>query len=109
MRATVEKPGKRSDSAQGRRPLATFFVGIDCSGNWVALDQDCRAGGLFVGQKEAVRFALSQNGNSREHILLVEKSLELDLKAPPRDGGADLVQTSGITDHPNSPSTHVGR
>ena len=63
-----------------RRTLSTFRVGVDRLGYWVALDQDGRCGGLFVGRNEAVRFALSQNGNRPEHVLLVDSSLELDFE-----------------------------
>ena len=63
-----------------RRAQSTFRVGVDRSGYWVALDQDGRCGGLFVGRNEAIRFALSQNGNRREQVLMIESSLDLDFE-----------------------------
>ena len=63
-----------------RKAPSTFRVGIDRFGSWVALDQDGRCGGLFVGRSEAIRFALSQNGNRPEHVLFVESSLDLDFE-----------------------------
>lgn len=63
-----------------RRTRATFRIGVDRHGNWVALEQGGRCGGLFVGRNEAVRFALSQNGNRQEQIVLVEGPLDLDLQ-----------------------------
>jgi hypothetical protein len=61
-----------------KKAHSTFRIGVDRFGCWVALDQDGRRGGLFVGRNEAVRFALSQNGNRPEHVLFVESSLDLD-------------------------------
>jgi hypothetical protein len=58
---------------------SVFRVGVDGRGNWVALNQDGRCGGLFVGRHEAIRFALSQNGNQKNQIVLVETPLHLDL------------------------------
>jgi hypothetical protein len=61
-----------------KKAPSTFRVGIDRFGCWVALEDDGRCGGLFVGRNEAIRFALSQNGNRPEHVLFVESSLDLD-------------------------------
>ncbi len=63
-----------------KKAYSTFRVGIDRFGCWVALDQDGRCGGLFVGRNEAIRFALSQNGNRPENVLFVESSLDLNFE-----------------------------
>jgi hypothetical protein len=65
-----------------RRPHSIFRVGVNGSGNWVAVDQDGHCGGLFVGRDQAIRFALSENGNRQERVLLVSGPLDLDLSAP---------------------------
>jgi hypothetical protein len=62
------------------RTRSTFRIGLNRQGNWVALEEDGRCGGLFVGRDEAIRFALSQNGNRHEHVVLVDSPLDLDLK-----------------------------
>ncbi|HYH70278.1 MAG TPA: hypothetical protein VEX16_03130 [Methyloceanibacter sp.] len=62
-----------------KKAQSVFRVGVDGRGNWVALNQDGRCGGLFIGRHEAIRFALSQNGNQKNQIVLVETPLDLDL------------------------------
>jgi hypothetical protein len=59
-----------------------FLVGRNSRGIWVARDQSGRCGGLFVGCAPAVKFALSENGNRREDIVMVAGPLELDIAAP---------------------------
>lgn len=56
-----------------------FQIGRDAAGNWVASEQNGRSRGLFRGRDEAVRFALSQNGNRRNNVLIVEGPLGLAL------------------------------
>jgi len=61
-----------------------FFVGRNASGAWVAQDQRGTRGGLFRDQTKAVRYALSENGNRPEGIILVAGLVELDVNAKPR-------------------------
>jgi hypothetical protein len=58
-----------------------FRVGRDRYGRWIAVDHEGSCGGIFLGRREAVRFALSQNGNCREQVVIVDTPLELDLFA----------------------------
>ncbi len=61
-----------------------FLVGKNSLGNWVVQDQSGLCGGLFVGCGEALKFALSENGNRPEAVIMVGGVLELDLTTSPR-------------------------
>jgi hypothetical protein len=56
-----------------------FFIGKDSCGNWVVQDQQHLCGGLFVGRAEALRYALFENGNRPQAIIMVPGVLELDM------------------------------
>lgn len=56
-----------------------FLIGRNSRGTWVARDQSGLCGGLFIGCASAVKFALSENGNHREDIVMVAEPLELDM------------------------------
>jgi hypothetical protein len=56
-----------------------FFIGQDSHGNWVAQDQEHICGGLFVGRAEALRYALFENGNRPQAVIMVPGVLELDM------------------------------
>jgi hypothetical protein len=72
------------DPSQIRSNHPLFFVGKDGHGAWVAQDQSGRCGGIFVDQAKAVKFALSENGNRPQGIILVPGILELDTNAKPK-------------------------
>jgi hypothetical protein len=61
-----------------------FLVGRNDHGNWVARNQSGLRGGLFVGRADALKFALSQNGNRPEAVIMVAGALELDMSVSPR-------------------------
>jgi hypothetical protein len=63
-----------------------FRIGKDSHGNWVAQDQQGLCGGLFVDRAEALKFAMFENGNCRQAVIMVPGVLELDMtsKIPPR-------------------------
>jgi hypothetical protein len=82
-------------SAQAERVLARreqpihsesslFMVGRNSQGSWVARNQSGLCGGLFVGRAEAIKFALSQNGNHPEGVVVVAGALELDMTVKER-------------------------
>ena len=75
----MKKNENEPKTSFAKKAQSTFRVGVDRFGCWVALDQNGRCGGLFVGRNEAVRFALSQNGNRPEHVLF-ESSLDLNFE-----------------------------
>jgi hypothetical protein len=40
-------------------------------------------GGLFVGRAEALKYAMFENGNHRQAVIMVPSILELDISAKP--------------------------
>jgi hypothetical protein len=60
------------------RPLL-FFIGKDSRGNWVVQDQRHLCGGLFVDRAEALKFALFENGNRPQAVVMVPGVFELDM------------------------------
>ena len=72
--AQLEPPSSRFRS---RAPV--FFIGRDSRGNWVVQDEQRLCGGLFVDRAEAVRFALFENGNRPQAVIMVPGEFELDM------------------------------
>ncbi len=71
-----------SREAAGRNRCVTprlFFLGRDSHGNWVVEDRVHRCGGLFSSRKEALKFALFENGNRPQAVVPVRGLLELDM------------------------------
>ena len=60
-----------------------FRIGRDSHGNWVVQDQEGLCGGLFVDRAEAVKFAMFENGNRPQAVIMVPGILELDMNAKP--------------------------
>jgi hypothetical protein len=60
-----------------RIPL--FLIGKDRRGNWVVQDQQGICGGLFVNRAEALRFAMFENGNRPQAVVMVPGIFELDM------------------------------
>ena len=88
MNALVRPVRARHAPARRRdRPMhsdsSLFLVGQNSRGNWVVRGQDGRCGGLFVGRAEALKFALSENGNHPEAVIVVADGLELDMTVSP--------------------------
>jgi len=69
-----EPPSSRSAT---KSPL--FFIGRDRNGHWVVQDQRHLRGGLFVSRAEALKFALFENGNRPQAVVMVPGTLELDM------------------------------
>jgi hypothetical protein len=61
-----------------------FLVGRDKDGHWIARDQRGLRGGLFVDRAEALKFAMFENGNRPQGVVMVPGVLELDMTAKPR-------------------------
>src|SRR5215475_10060687 len=61
-----------------------FLVGKDSQGHWVARDQSGLCGGIFVGRAEALKFAMAENGNRPQAVVMVDDVLELDMSVSPR-------------------------
>ena len=58
-----------------------FRVGKDSHGNWVAQDQSGVCGGLFANRADALKFAMFENGNRPQAVIMVPGILELDMSA----------------------------
>ena len=63
--------------AAARAPM--FRVGRDSQGHWVVQDQHGLRGGLFIDRTEALKFAMFENGNRPQAVIMVAGVLELDL------------------------------
>ena len=73
---------------------SVFLIGRNGRGNWIAQDRFGRCGGLFVDRAHALRFALFENGNHPDAIVMVSDAFELDMGDT---GAAALAQNnSGV-------------
>ena len=68
-----------------------FLVGRDRDGHWIARDQRGLRGGLFVDRAEALKFAMFENGNRPQAVVMVPGVLELDMTAKPRSAQHSTV------------------
>src|SRR5215471_3063580 len=69
------------------RAKSLFRIGRNSHGNWVVQDQSGLCGGMFVNRTEAVKFAMFENGNRPQAVIMVPGILELDMSGKPRAGG----------------------
>ena len=67
------------------RAKSLFRVGRNSRGNWVVQDQSGLCGGMFVNRTEAVKFAMFENGNRLQAVIMVPGVLELDMSGKPRE------------------------
>jgi hypothetical protein len=70
------------------RAKSLFRVGRNSRGNWVVQDQTGLCGGMFVNRAEAVKFAMFENGNQPQAVIMVPGILELDMSRKPRVASA---------------------
>ena len=56
-----------------------FLIGKDSRGNWVVQDERGLCGGLFVDRTEALKFAMFENGNHPQAVIMVPGVFELDI------------------------------
>ena len=82
----VEPPSPEPSS---RIPL--FLIGKDSRGNWVVQDNQGSCGGLFVNRAEALKFAMFENGNRPQAVIMVPGVFELDMSGK---AGPDLAPPS---------------
>jgi hypothetical protein len=73
-----------------------FRIGKDSHGNWVAQDQQGLCGGLFVDRAEALKFAMYENGNRPQAVIMVPGILELDMNAKPQRTRQTDHRASGL-------------
>jgi len=74
------------------RANSLFRVGKNSRGHWVVQDQSGLCGGLFVDRAEAVKFAMFENGNRPQAVVMVPGILELDMSGQPRDHNRSTVR-----------------
>lgn len=60
-----------------------FMIGKNSRGNWVVQDQRGTCGGLFVDRVKALRYALFENGNNPQAVVMVPGVLELNMSGRP--------------------------
>jgi hypothetical protein len=84
---------KQEPPARSHSKSTLFFIGKNSRGNWVVQDQQHLSGGLFIDRAAALRFALFDNGNQPQSVIMVPDVLELDLNGSPR-----------ITQQPQAPA-----
>src|SRR5262249_41986890 len=77
-----------------------FLVGKDSQGHWVRRDPRGLCGGIFVGRAEALKFAMAENGNRPQAVVMVPGVLELDLSVPPRADRRSVDAASAATQPP---------
>ena len=78
---------RESEPPSSRTSLLSrlFRVGRDSRGNWVVQDQQGLCGGLFVDRVQALKFAMFENGNRPQAVIMVPGILELDLRSRSTD------------------------
>ncbi|MGH1569612.1 RAG2 PHD domain containing protein [Methylobacterium sp. P31] len=54
---------------------ATYLVGQDGEGHWVAVETDGRAGGIFRTQQDAIRFACGEAGCRPDEVRLAREPI----------------------------------
>jgi hypothetical protein len=87
--STQFKVERRSAMDREGEPLSTdrakslFRIGRNSRGNWVVQDQSGLCGGMFVNRTEAVKFAMFENGNRPQAVIMVPGILELDMRGKP--------------------------
>jgi hypothetical protein len=68
---------------QAEPPLSSksslFLIGQNSRGGWVVQDPRGLRGGLFVDRAEALRFAMFENGNRSQAVIMVPVVFELDM------------------------------
>jgi hypothetical protein len=69
-------------SPQRAATSALFLIGRDSRGHWVVQDQRGLYGGLFVDRSEALRYAMFENGNRPQAVIMVPGIIELDINGP---------------------------
>jgi hypothetical protein len=73
-----------------------LLIGQNSGGNWVVQDPRGLRGGIFVDRAEALRFAMFENGNQPQAVIMVAGVFELAM-------GCNRAQR--ISRHPNIDAT----
>ena len=84
---------KGEPPSASRSNSSLFLIGKNSRGNWVVQDQSGLCGGLFVDRVEALKFAMFENGNRPQAVIMVPDVLELDMSRNPRTTDAAASDT----------------
>lgn len=74
---------KEPPSSQSLSANSLFMIGKDRDGHWVVQDQSGLHGGLFVDRVQALKFALFENGNRPQAVVMVPGTLEFNVGGVP--------------------------
>lgn len=70
---------KQTEPPSTRHAEKTCFrIGRNSHGQWVVQDEAGLCGGLFIGRAQALKFAMFENGNRPQAVVMVPGVLELD-------------------------------
>jgi hypothetical protein len=61
------------------RAASLFMIGRNAQGHWVVQDRSGLHGGLFVDRAQALKFALFENGNRPQAVVMVPGTVELNV------------------------------
>jgi hypothetical protein len=78
------------------------MIGRDSGGHWVVQDQQGLRGGLFVDRTEALKFALFENGNRPQAVIMVPGTLELNMSGEPHRAEQPAPRTDAALQWPLS-------
>ena len=81
-------------SPQSSPHSSLFRIGKDRHGHWVVQDQQGLRGGLFIDRAEALKFAMFENGNRPQAVIMVPGVFELDVNRRPRTAEHVRANTS---------------
>lgn len=81
-------------------PRSLFMIGRDSQGHWVVQDQKGLHGGLFVNRTQALKFALFENGNRPQAVVMVPGTLELNMGATFQPARATLNSNQSSSNQP---------
>lgn len=73
----MTKQTEPPSSHANKKPMC-FRIGRNSRGQWVVQDEKGLSGGLFIGRAEALKFAMFENGNHPQAVVMVPGILELD-------------------------------
>lgn len=74
----IQQSAIQAASATG----SCLYIGQDRFGRWVVRDAECRCGGLFANQTEAIRFAMYECQRRPQSVIMLPNGLELDGAEP---------------------------
>ncbi len=70
----LQQPNVKPATAVG----SCLFIGQDHCGRWVVRDAHSLCGGLFVNQKEAIRYAMYECQRRPQSVIMLPNGLELE-------------------------------